>query len=147
MARYMVFKKSTRVRMCGVTFQVGHPPQKGVIATSYIAKNTFLWEICGVISSDVVNDYTVSSIKAHRCQGMGGGTRLLVGPIRLVNHHCNPNSIFYPIPDHPAVVILTTKDIKETEEVTTSYGADYWGQAQCLCSSCTGERPTYSELY
>ncbi|PVF91286.1 SET domain-containing protein [Serendipita vermifera] len=146
MARYMIFKKSMRVRICGVKFQVDQPPQRGIMATSHIPKDTYLWEICGIISSDVLTGHTISSIEAHRCQGMGGGPRLLVGPIRLVNHHCDPNARFFPLQDSPAVVILTTKEIKAGKEVTTSYGADYWSQTQCLCSSCTGKQPVYCEL-
>jgi hypothetical protein len=92
MARYMLLWGSNRVQLCGVDFGDGQR-QRGIVATSHIPKGDFLWELCGVISEDVVTESTVSSIQPHPCQNMGEGPRLLVGPIRLVNHHCKPNAV------------------------------------------------------
>ncbi|CAG8772970.1 10266_t:CDS:2, partial [Acaulospora colombiana] len=47
-------RKSERVEMCGIQFGEGQR-QRGIVATSHIPKGTYLWELCGVISSDVMD--------------------------------------------------------------------------------------------
>ncbi|EKM56732.1 uncharacterized protein PHACADRAFT_254027, partial [Phanerochaete carnosa HHB-10118-sp] len=54
-----------------------------------------LLELSGVMSYDVAEEHTklkLVLIHAHHSStGPQNGPRLLVGPIRFVNHDCNPN--------------------------------------------------------
>ncbi|KAG9035847.1 hypothetical protein FRB95_010441 [Tulasnella sp. JGI-2019a] len=58
---------------------------------------------------------------------------LLVGPIWFVNHSTEPNAMLFHIIDHstgeplPAFVVQTkNKPIKSGDEITVSYGDNYW---------------------
>ncbi|KAJ1955121.1 histone lysine methyltransferase Set9, partial [Dispira parvispora] len=68
-----------------------------------------------------------------RRQSMG----LFLGPARFVNHDCHPNCRFIPMPGQ-TVSFRVVRDIAVGEEITTSYGDDYFGfqNIDCLCVSC-----------
>ncbi|KAJ1650806.1 histone lysine methyltransferase Set9 [Dispira simplex] len=68
-----------------------------------------------------------------RRQSMG----LFLGPARFVNHDCHPNCRFIPMPGQ-TVSFRVVRDIAVGEEITTSYGDDYFGfkNGDCLCASC-----------
>ncbi|KAJ2379987.1 histone lysine methyltransferase Set9, partial [Coemansia sp. RSA 2603] len=68
------------------------------------------------------------------------GTRramcLLLGPARFVNHDCAPNARFTPLASGIGFQALRT--ILPGTEITTHYGADYFGpgNSECLCATC-----------
>lgn len=66
-----------------------------------------------------------------------GGTFLMLGPCRFVNHNCSPNAKISGKPGG-GTEIITTRRILPGEEITVSYSKDYFGPGNkhCLCSSC-----------
>ncbi|KIJ23245.1 hypothetical protein M422DRAFT_196177 [Sphaerobolus stellatus SS14] len=80
-----------------------------------------------------------------RCSGQTGPgpeeDRLLVGPIRFINHSCDPNSMFWPVLKTSAWCIKALKDIQPGEEITVEYSDCYFAPGECACSSC---RPSVS---
>lgn len=117
--------------------------QACVIARQDIAKNTFLWELCGVLSSDK-GGRSCSAVKAHytQCQEEDPDERWLVGPARFCNHSCNNNSILLPVSNRPAIVIQVISHIKAGQEITVSYGYGFW-EDNCLCEACGRLPPMY----
>ena len=67
------------------------------------------------------------------------GTGLFLGPGRFVNHDCDANSQFKHFEGKkPKVEFIATRDIACGEEITTFYGAEYFGEdnENCLCKTC-----------
>jgi hypothetical protein len=86
-----MLRTSKRVRVGTVAFEPTSKPQAGIFALESIEKDTFIWEINGVLSEDLLEGASVSAMVAHPIQGMKKGVRLLVGPARIMNHCCSPN--------------------------------------------------------
>jgi len=63
-------------------------------------------------------------------------TLLYLGPGRLVNHDCNPNARFNPT--SYGIEFVALRDINVGEEITVSYGEDYFDEnnRNCLCETC-----------
>ena len=64
---------------------------------------------------------------------------LFLGPARFVNHDCHSNTTFTATRE--AVTLKVRKPIQKGEEVTTYYGANYFGEGncECLCHSCEND--------
>lgn len=60
---------------------------------------------------------------------------LLVGPLRFVNHDCEPNSRFVTARGNQ-LRLRTIRPIVPGEEVTVSYGSTFFGSNRCRCASC-----------
>lgn len=62
---------------------------------------------------------------------------LFTGPARFMNHDCVPNCKFIPL-FRQEISFKIIKDIAVGEELTTFYGADYFGDenCECLCATC-----------
>jgi SET domain-containing protein len=64
---------------------------------------------------------------------------LSLGLGRFVNHNCNANTSFQA-DDAGKVHFYAIRDIKAKEEITVSYGAEYFkdenGNSYCLCATC-----------
>ncbi|KAI9295875.1 SET domain-containing protein, partial [Neoconidiobolus thromboides FSU 785] len=62
---------------------------------------------------------------------------LLLGPARFVNHDCNPNAKFHFLAPH-IITFKVIRNIQFGEEITVSYGDNYFGEnnKECLCSTC-----------
>ncbi|KAJ5750763.1 hypothetical protein N7533_007791 [Penicillium manginii] len=60
-----------------------------------------------------------------------------LGPARFANHDCDANGRLVTRGTE-GMAIMTTRDIHEGEEITVSYGEDYFGidNCECLCSTC-----------
>ncbi|CAG8475187.1 6507_t:CDS:2 [Ambispora gerdemannii] len=65
---------------------------------------------------------------------------IYVGPGRFVNHDCDPNTEFYIQGSRNIVSFQVLKDIEIGEEITCSYGTDYFGDNNCECLCLTCER-------
>ena len=75
-----------------------------ILATSNIPKGTLMLELGGLMSSDAVvsGDLTQASSKKRKREDpqynfvfsviWKGSDRLLLGPVRFINHSCQPNS-------------------------------------------------------
>ncbi|ORX43463.1 SET domain-containing protein [Hesseltinella vesiculosa] len=62
---------------------------------------------------------------------------LFLGPARFMNHDCGANTKF--ISDGDLVTFKVTKDIAVGAEITTFYGAHYFGEGNCECRCVTCE--------
>lgn len=62
---------------------------------------------------------------------------LFLGPARFANHDCDANAKLSTVGSH-GMQIVATKDIEVGEEITVTYGVDYFGEdnCECLCATC-----------
>lgn len=62
---------------------------------------------------------------------------LFLGPARFANHDCDANAKL-TTKGYDGMQIVAVKPIYEGEEITVSYGEDYFGDdnEECLCSTC-----------
>ncbi|KAF2015383.1 hypothetical protein BU24DRAFT_176734 [Aaosphaeria arxii CBS 175.79] len=62
---------------------------------------------------------------------------LFLGPARFANHDCDANARLSTT-GHDGMQIVAIKHIDAGEEITVSYGEDYFGEnnEECLCKSC-----------
>ncbi|KAJ5084168.1 hypothetical protein NUU61_008747 [Penicillium alfredii] len=60
-----------------------------------------------------------------------------LGPARFANHDCNANSRL-TTRGSEGMSVVAVRDIHEGEEITVSYGEDYFGidNCECLCFTC-----------
>ncbi|CAE6446255.1 unnamed protein product [Rhizoctonia solani] len=65
-----------------------------------------------------------------------GCNQLFLGPARFVNHDCNPNAELFR--DGKYITFRVLRPIAIGEEITASYGPDYFGKQNkhCLCATC-----------
>lgn len=143
--RYTLLRNSDRIWYSGVKFQ-GRPQYEACIrAKQNIAKDTLIWELCGVLSSDPAGE-SYSTIIPHPSQfpTEKERARWMVGPARLCNHSCRPNAILRAIPAQPAFIVQVTRPLLIGDEITISYGKDFWA-GNCLCARCRPETLIYLE--
>ncbi|KAI9659512.1 MAG: Histone-lysine N-methyltransferase set9 [Bathelium mastoideum] len=62
---------------------------------------------------------------------------LFLGPARFANHDCNANARLSTRGSN-GMQIVAVRDIQVDEEITVSYGQDYFGEdnCECLCGTC-----------
>jgi histone-lysine N-methyltransferase SUV420H len=62
---------------------------------------------------------------------------IFLGPARFANHDCNANGRLVPT-GNDGMEVRAMKNIEVGEEITVTYGADYFGpnNEDCLCHSC-----------
>lgn len=62
---------------------------------------------------------------------------LFLGPARFANHDCDPNAKL-ATKGYDGMQIVAVKPIDTGEEITVSYGDDYFGEdnEECLCHTC-----------
>ncbi|KAG9680399.1 hypothetical protein KCU98_g10468, partial [Aureobasidium melanogenum] len=62
---------------------------------------------------------------------------LFLGPARFANHDCNANAKLVTM-GHNGMTIVSVRDIDIGEEITVTYGEDYFGEdnCECLCATC-----------
>ncbi|KAJ9639545.1 histone lysine methyltransferase Set9 [Coniosporium tulheliwenetii] len=65
---------------------------------------------------------------------------LFLGPARFANHDCDANARLSTKGPH-GMQIVSTKHIEVGEEITVTYGDDYFGEdnCECLCATCEKE--------
>jgi histone-lysine N-methyltransferase SUV420H len=66
---------------------------------------------------------------------------LFLGPARFANHDCDANAKL-STKGYDGMQIVAVKHIKAGDEITVSYGEDYFGDdnEECLCQSCESEQ-------
>lgn len=95
---------------------------RGVFARAAIAKGETI-ELCPVLglaeddAGGVLNDYVVDD--------GDGGQVLMLGYGSLYNHSDDPNAE-YVLEADDAYAFLATRDIAAGEEITITYGKDWW---------------------
>lgn len=62
---------------------------------------------------------------------------LFLGPARFANHDCNANARLNTKGTH-GMQVVAARDIEIGEEITVTYGVDYFGEdnCECLCGTC-----------
>lgn len=74
-------------------------------------------------------------------QSSSGNTlSVLLGPLRFVNHDCEPNCRLVTL-DSQTQFVEALRNINVGEEVTVFYSKDYFGaeNCDCLCETCNNE--------
>ncbi|KAH7359585.1 hypothetical protein BKA66DRAFT_427027 [Pyrenochaeta sp. MPI-SDFR-AT-0127] len=66
---------------------------------------------------------------------------LFLGPARFANHDCDPNAKL-STKGYDGMQIVAVKPIIEGDEITVSYGDDYFGDdnEECLCQTCENKQ-------
>ncbi|KAM5351063.1 hypothetical protein ACJ41O_003786 [Fusarium nematophilum] len=64
-------------------------------------------------------------------------TSLFMGPARFANHDCDANAKLMRT-SHSGIEIIATRAIGPGEEITVTYGENYFGEnnCECLCKTC-----------
>ncbi|KAI1052424.1 hypothetical protein LB507_007605 [Fusarium sp. FIESC RH6] len=64
-------------------------------------------------------------------------TSLFMGPARFANHDCDANAKLMRT-SHAGIEIIATRAIEAGEEITVTYGENYFGEnnCECLCKTC-----------
>lgn len=113
-----------------------------VIATRHVAKGEIIPNLDGrrvPLTEEELEklverkkDFSVLDATRH-CR-----TSLLVGPPHLINHSCDPNAELQVMGDKWVVKVAARRHIAEGEEITISYGDEYFGNKNqdCLCEPC-----------
>ncbi|EGZ26052.1 hypothetical protein PHYSODRAFT_479714 [Phytophthora sojae] len=62
----------------------------------------------------------------------------LGGLMRFVNHSCEPVATFHEVANgrRTTVVVATTEDVLQGQEITVDYGDDLWFVCRCGSESC-----------
>lgn len=78
-------------------------------------------------------------------------TSLFMGPARFANHDCNANARLVT-KGQSAIEVIACRDIEVGEEITVTYGENYFGEdnCECLCQTCetrlvNGWAPVYGQ--
>ncbi|KAG9259118.1 histone-lysine N-methyltransferase SET9 [Emericellopsis atlantica] len=68
-------------------------------------------------------------------------TNLFMGPARFANHDCDANAKLVTT-GHAGIEIIATKNIEAGDEITVTYGENYFGEGncECLCQTCEDHR-------
>ncbi|KAI9837704.1 MAG: hypothetical protein M1819_006637 [Sarea resinae] len=66
---------------------------------------------------------------------------LFLGPARFANHDCEPNAKLNTAGPR-GMEVVAVREISEGQEITVSYGDNYFGvdNCECLCGTCEGLR-------
>ena len=102
-------------------------------------------KILGLVGSsrDITEDFedelirrmvsTSCIIKSERSKSV----RVVIGPVSFINHDCKPNSKFVTL-SRKLVGLQALRDIEPGEELTISYGTDYFRRKNknCECKTC-----------
>ncbi|KAJ7224700.1 hypothetical protein GGX14DRAFT_557552 [Mycena pura] len=133
----ILFVPSCPVKITIITFE--NRPQFAIKAAVDIPQDTSLTSLLGLLSSDAasgVQHTHLSEMLAH-----DGVMRILMGPIRLVNHSHVANTHYHLLGNPRAIILQTIKDVAMGEEITVDYGPGHFDQEhQCRCEQCAGPR-------
>ncbi|KAJ7284385.1 hypothetical protein C8J57DRAFT_1288277 [Mycena rebaudengoi] len=101
-----------KVTHMGSTKELGF----AVHASQPLKAGEIIYELAGLLSTDTeAPNFT----RLAEMEADDGTPRVLIGPIRLVNHDCSPNAEYMFIPGHPlARTIRVLRDIAAGDEVS-----------------------------
>jgi len=71
------------------------------------------------------------------CAGRKKAQSIFLGPARFANHDCDANARLVP-KGNDSMEVVALRNIEVGEEITVSYGDDYFGpdNMDCLCATC-----------
>lgn len=80
-------------------------------------------------------DFSIVVSSRNKC------TSLFMGPARFANHDCNANAKLKTA-GQAGMEVVATRDIDVGEEITVTYGDNYFGEGncECLCKTCEDAR-------
>lgn len=76
-------------------------------------------------------DFSIVVSSRNKCAS------LFMGPARFANHDCEANAKLMTT-SHAGIEIIATRNIDVGDEITVTYGDNYFGEdnCECLCQSC-----------
>ena len=116
-------------------------PEAAVTARRFIKKGQPVKYLSGIqvlISAEEEEDisrrkkdFSIVVSSRNKCAS------LFMGPARFANHDCDANAQL-KIMSQSSIEIHATRDIEFGEEITVTYGDNYFGEdnCECLCQSC-----------
>ncbi|KAJ7082458.1 hypothetical protein B0H15DRAFT_803271 [Mycena belliarum] len=107
----------------------------GLVASTTIRKDEYLYEVLGALTVDMTEEQTdLSTMTVY-----GGKTRIMWGPLRLVNHDCEPNIEWVRVTGSKnALVGRAIRTIVGGDQLLADYGRGYF-EGPCPCQSCNPE--------
>ena len=139
--RSLTDKSGFHLVRCDRYSMEGHLGAK-VLATKGWSKGEKIHGLVGS-SRDITEDFedelikrmvsTSCIIRSERSKSV----RVVIGPISFINHDCKPNSKFVSL-SRKLVGLQALRDIEPGEELTISYGTDYFRRENknCECKTC-----------
>lgn len=115
--------------------------EAAVTARRDIRKNEVIKYLCGIqVAMTKEEEETLDLNKRDFSIVMSSRKKapsLFLGPARFANHDCDANARLTTAGPN-GMAIVSKKDIEVGEEITVSYGEDYFGEdnCECLCSTC-----------
>lgn len=115
--------------------------EAAVTARRDIRKNEVIKYLCGIqVAMTKEEEETLDLNKRDFSIVMSSRKKapsLFLGPARFANHDCDANARLTTNGPN-GMAIVSKKDIEHGEEITVSYGEDYFGEdnCECLCSTC-----------
>ena len=115
--------------------------EAAIIARRYIRRNESIKYLSGIqvnITPEEEKeiavrkkDFSIVVSSRNKC------TSLFMGPARFANHDCNANAKLVTT-SHAGIEIIATRNIEVGEEITVTYGDNYFGEdnCECLCQAC-----------
>lgn len=115
--------------------------EASITARRYIKRNESIKYLSGiqvVITPEEEQDISVrkkdfSIVVSSRSKN----TSLFMGPARFANHDCDANAKLITT-SHAGIEIVAIRPIETGEEITVTYGDNYFGNdnCECLCKTC-----------
>ena len=68
------------------------------------------------------------------------GPYLMLGSIRFLNSHCDPNCRYYFDKTDKVVQLETLKRITPGDELLVKYSEEFFDDEECLCATCTAKK-------
>ena len=115
--------------------------EAAIIARRYIRRNESIKYLSGIqvnITPEEEKeiavrkkDFSIVVSSRNKC------TSLFMGPARFANHDCNANAKLVTT-SHAGIEIIATRNIDVGDEITVTYGDNYFGEdnCECLCQAC-----------
>lgn len=118
--------------------------EAAVTARRSIRRNESIKYLSGI--SVTINAEEEKEISSHKkdfsivVSSRSKCTSLFMGPARFANHDCDANAKLVTT-GHAGIEIIATRPIEAGDEITVTYGENYFGEdnCECLCQSCEDE--------
>jgi len=115
--------------------------EASITARRFIRKNETIKYLCGIQvvitareEEEIAKrkkDFSIVVSSRSKC------TSLFMGPARFANHDCDANAKLMTT-GQGGMEVVATKDIEAGDEITVTYGENYFGEdnCECLCRTC-----------